>query len=248
MLKRTMRMMLLAAVLCGLIVPGAAAAHELRFLRYEHEGLADEYLLEDGFSYLVRPSSVKRVLEDGSLELLIDESGDGLGNPLAGIPGFSDAPIVVDDAGNVFVVGYDSHTVFRVAPDGRIDLMSDEDGLGVHPALRPLNPTFERDGFVYFRANFWETLFRVGEPGEIEVVYEAPDGMFIRSYAVRRNGAVVMLLPGFGEAYVSPRVRLLFALVLFFNTLQLTVVISSARRRSIRVWNDSRPSRSHSTA
>lgn len=39
-----------------------------------------------------------------------------------------------------------------------------------------------------------------------------------------RMGSAIMLLPGFGEAYVSPRVRLLFALML---SLLLVPVIRS---------------------
>ena len=38
-----------------------------------------------------------------------------------------------------------------------------------------------------------------------------------------RLGAVIMLLPGFGEAYVSPRVRLLFALLLSVVVMPLVV-------------------------
>ncbi len=48
-----------------------------------------------------------------------------------------------------------------------------------------------------------------------------PGNIYAFFLVFARLGSVIMLLPGFGEAYVSPRVRLLFALVLSVVVLPL---------------------------
>ncbi len=69
--------------------------------------------------------TVQRVSPTGVVDLVLDATGDGQGNVLAGPVG-----LVVDDVGDLFVAGGASANVFRVTPSFQVSLVLDGDDAG----------------------------------------------------------------------------------------------------------------------
>jgi hypothetical protein len=100
---------------------------------------------------------------------IIDATGDGQGNPLAGARG-----LTLDRWGNVYVAGLESDNVFQVALDGTITEVMDEtgDGLG-QPLSEPVSLATDAAGGVYVAGQDSDNVFRIAPDGTIEVVLDA---------------------------------------------------------------------------
>ena len=105
------------------------------------------------------------------IEEIIDISGDGLGNALLG-----PRAVAVDSAGNAYVAGYGSSTVFRVQPDGTTELILDHSGDGLRPLVSPYDMVVDSADNVYVAAFDSHAVFRVTPSGVISAVLDTKAG------------------------------------------------------------------------
>lgn len=126
------------------------------------------------------------------LAVLIDASGDGLGNTLDSPTG-----VVTDAAGNIYVSGRVSDNVFRITPGGVITEIIDGSGDGMGNALSGASHlAVDAGGSVYVIGEFSDNAFRIDPNGTItEVIDSTGDGAgnglsTPRDIAVTANGTV----------------------------------------------------------
>ena len=94
---------------------------------------------------------------DCDITQIIDATGDGAGNLLAGPFG-----VAVDSDGNVYVPGQNSDNVFQITPSGTITQIIDATGDGAGNALAgPNGVAVDSDGNVYVAGFFSDNVFQI---------------------------------------------------------------------------------------
>lgn len=161
----------------------AVALNTSNIFRVTPAGVVEEYY--DHFPY--QPSSIAieaagtaivaifqwnlvfRVEADGTESLLLDASGDGLGNAM-------DRPydVAVDGAGNVFVSAYYTDNLFRIAPDGIVTEVMDATGDGAGAALDgPWSVEVGPAGDVYVAGQLSRNVLRLSPGGVVTQILDA---------------------------------------------------------------------------
>ncbi len=84
---------------------------------------------------------------------------------------------VVAATGEVYVAGEESDTVFRIAPDGAVELvLHRESAAPAHLLERPEAMALGASGDLYVAGRDSDTVFRVGSDGSVDVVLDASGG------------------------------------------------------------------------
>lgn len=134
--------------------------------------------------------------QTGDGEVLIDVSGDGMGNGYTNPTG-----VVVDSVGNVWTTGLNSDNLFRIAPDGTVTEMMDFTGDGVSPLDQPSLLAVDSQDNVYVAAFASDNVFKVSPDGEItEIINLLGDGA-----GHTLNGPESVGVDGMGNVYVAGR-------------------------------------------
>jgi sugar lactone lactonase YvrE len=135
--------------------------------------------------------------EEGVVQLL-DARGDGKGHALAAPRG-----LALDRRGNLYVVGFLSHNVFRVAPDGSVTQLIDASGDGQgHELRKPREVAVDARGNVYVAGEESGQVFRIAPGGAItRILGPEGDGQDRRDHRLARPSHVAVGPQG--EVYVA---------------------------------------------
>lgn len=104
---------------------------------------------------------------DGTVDRVMDTSGDGQGNPLI-LP----IAIAVDEDECVYVAGITSDNVFRILPNGTIAEVIDSTGDGSNLLDGPRDIAVDNSGNLYVVAGSSANVFRVAPDGTISLVLD----------------------------------------------------------------------------
>lgn len=116
-----------------------------------------------------------QITPGGAVTLILDANGDGLGNTFESSVG--PGGIAVDGSGNVFVAGFASDNVFRIAPGGAITEIIDATGDGLGNTLRgPRQLATDAAGNVYVACWYSRNIFRVTPGAVITEWMDTPSG------------------------------------------------------------------------
>jgi len=112
--------------------------------------------------------------DSSPVDVIIDESGDGLGQTLA----FPLRTIVDPMTGNIFVSGYSSDNVFKITPLGVIteiiDATGDPEELN-RDCERASDLAVDVDGNVFVACQFSNNIFKITPLGVITEIIEGPE-------------------------------------------------------------------------
>lgn len=128
---------------------------------------------------------------------IIDETGDGAGNPLSG-----SAEVAVDPAtGNVYVAGFKSQNVFEITPGGVITEIIDESGAGTCATLvSPVGVAVDATSNVYVTGYSSDNVFQITPGG---VITEILNAIGVGGVNVLEAPAGVVFEPVSGNLYVA---------------------------------------------
>lgn len=145
--------------------------HQVDFA-VDHE--ANAYLASKPYGQPGAPFFLTKVAPDGSFSRILDENGDGMGNPFFGPTG-----LATDPAGNVFASSFANDLVFRVAPTGEIDVVLDGADPGNGATLDgPARMQTDVAGNLYVVGLYSRNVLRVTPGGAVsEIIGPAGDGM-----------------------------------------------------------------------
>lgn len=127
------------------------------------DGAGDLFVAESSNTL---PDRVLRRAPDGTMTLVLDETGDGGANPL-GIP----LGLGVDAEEHLYVAG--AQHLFEVPPGGVPSVLLDETGDGVTAPIALHAPAIDGDGNVYVPDYAGDVVFRVTPLGEVGVFVDA---------------------------------------------------------------------------
>jgi len=112
--------------------------------------------------------SVMAMEPSGKLRVVIDDSGDGAGNPL-----LAPHSLDVGPDGSVYVAGWASSNVFRIRPSGEISVILDHEGDGAGNQLSHANTlAVDSRSNVYVSGEWSENVFMITRAGTITMVFE----------------------------------------------------------------------------
>ena len=114
-------------------------------------------------------NNVFRVTPAGTVTVVLDSTGDGLGNPFGIGRG-----IAVDAADNVYVTGAITQNVFKISPGGTVTEIADTtgDGLG-NPIAFPTGLCVDLAGNVYVSCSIGDNAFRITPAGVVTLILDA---------------------------------------------------------------------------
>ncbi|MCP3979568.1 MAG: hypothetical protein GY716_09600 [bacterium] len=117
-------------------------------------------------------SRAYKMTTDGTVTLLIDETGDQAGNTFEWA-----SSVAVDHLGNAYVTGSISDNVFRIRPDGTIDEILDGGPGGTYDLEEPEHLTVDIVGNVYVTGASSSNAFRIDTDGTVtEIIDSTGDG------------------------------------------------------------------------
>jgi hypothetical protein len=112
--------------------------------------------------------NVVKVTPAGVASVIIDETGDALGNTLSAPEG-----VAVDLLGNVYVAGFGSHNAFKITPAGTITEIIDTTGDGTNALLGTYAVTIASDQNIYVSGAGSDNVFRIDPGGTITQIMDA---------------------------------------------------------------------------
>ena len=129
---------------------------------------------------------------------IIDATGDGAGNALAGA-----GLIAMDGSGNVFISGIDSSNAFRITPGGVVTEIIDSSGDGAGNVLTDSNGiAVDASGNVYIAGDASDNAFMITDPGGANVVTEIIDASGDGS-GNALGGTIGIAVDAAGNVYVT---------------------------------------------
>jgi hypothetical protein len=115
------------------------------------------------YSLVLAPEAATQTITE-----IIDETGDGTGNPLDAAAG-----LAVDGTSNVYVTGLDSHNAFKITPGGVITEIIDATGDGAGNGLTmPVDVAVDGPGNVYVTGFFSSNAFVISPSGAITKIID----------------------------------------------------------------------------
>jgi len=141
------------------------------------------------FLFLAGPAGAR----DGVTQLLAQGQGYAIRAPRG---------MTLDAKGNLYVVGFMTHNVLRVAPDGTVTEIIDATGDGTTRVEKPREVAVDAQGNVYVASEMTHSVFRIAPDGKIDVVLGPEgDGQEGKNHRLRRPTYTVVSPKG--DLYVA---------------------------------------------